>query len=1033
DFATYLKAFALIYVLPEEEWTAENIDKLLDEGEDLFQISSESDQPEGLQPRCNYDYNNYNSLEQRIKRQFTLEGHSFTLELKPPYLGDGLRPAEIQPPHIMRNLRPVLASFFRIAHYCLLLYSAGYLLIWRRRKVYFIMDVKSRHHDDLASDKHGVAMLVCVQTIESVVHLITHLDGVRLDEKFVLRELAVVRLMTPEGHVYMRESGGRPVEYRVLSENYAYLKSNLHLSLNPEETLHSCSSIVVGVAAILAAKIDHPAAWNTHMFDHLICYAVELCRSCWAENLQSRSPMDLDSFPQQLRLGQFVVEMKLAPRVCFGEWRCGICYQNNDFEHELRNTLQCFGNALFQINNQMYALWFKDNFYYLLDPYRHKLVGPEAKEDNAPGAKWATVRMFRDLLTMLSVFHQLLSESNRQSPFFIHVVHIRNMAECPPGFALKPKHVDSECEVKSLNQKIKFAEQLSNFSKQLEDISDYEPDVDSDKPNDEKFLFLVDKSDNESDVDGNEEDEDTVDEVKKRIFRSEVLLSSILNNYTGQSKSTGGLAMCPSNLSKFAEKKSMRNSKQPISRGKKPTKFAKPLKTPAKKSNRTVSPLIKAKNAAKNPIPSVIVPSKPKTLSKSSSAPAPSNPSKPQIPPPSNPIVAVSSPSNLNIASNSGNSNSASNPCMAVTPRSNRSKRSNESFQTPNDSGSASFKSAQSVLKRSSNQPIKEAPSRPSSPVPKASPKSASNGSRIQAPPPEEPQCHLFANMLNEPYKEKEKQKQKQQEKENRTRFLKVPESLIKKGLWPSQAFSNVSTMRRVSNAFAAASRDKDADGPTDVWTDARSAGAVESKLSSEVKSIYLSTEGSPLHEKYCPEAKISCGETKICCVETKISCTETKISCLPDTAAQDEQQGEDRALICDPMKYPIYRQKPDYLAVAGSESGTIESLERLLNCAFGLSNRVLTMTPWGNYVVFRQVVGRSQDSYRYFLFQGCTCNIDRFRHLDLSYGTAGLLSFPTQRRVICYMIDSRETRSTQMVQSHGLSPCRPLEEILGR
>ncbi|ALC45134.1 CG12470, partial [Drosophila busckii] len=107
---------------------------------------------------------------------------------------------------------------------------------------------------------------------------------------------------------------------------------------------------------------------------------------------------------------------------------------------------------------------------------------------------------------------------------------------------------------------------------------------------------------------------------------------------------------------------------------------------------------------------------------------------------------------------------------------------------------------------------------------------------------------------------------------------------------------------------------------------------------------------------------------------------------------------------------YPVYTKFPYNLAIAGSESGTVESLHRLLNSAFNVANRVLIMTPWGNFVVFKMPTNL-HDRHAFYLFDGCTCNVDRFRHLDLSYGTAGLLPFRCQSDVVCYMIDSRELR----------------------
>lgn len=131
-------------------------------------------------------------------------------------------------------------------------------------------------------------------------------------------------------------------------------------------------------------------------------------------------------------------------------------------------------------------------------------------------------------------------------------------------------------------------------------------------------------------------------------------------------------------------------------------------------------------------------------------------------------------------------------------------------------------------------------------------------------------------------------------------------------------------------------------------------------------------------------------------------------------------------------ISYPIYSKRPHIMAIAGSESGTVESLKRLLNYAFKVSNRVLAMTPWGNYVVFKHPT-MSGNSYLFYLFDGCICDIDRFRHLDLNYGTAGLLPFKTKSQVICYMIDSRETRSSKLLNTTLDDSRRLFEEFMGR
>ncbi|KAH8260927.1 hypothetical protein KR044_000640, partial [Drosophila immigrans] len=876
DLATYLKAFALIYVLPEEEWTAEYVDKLLLEGGDeLFQNSSEDDHADG--PLANTATGN--STEQCIRRTFKLEGYNFTLELKPPYRGDQKKALAQRPLHIIQNLKPVLQAFFRSAHYCMLLSKAGYVLIWRRRKMYFVMDVKGRRREDLVSVRHGVAMLICLQSIDKVVHLITQLSPISPNDKFYIRELAVVRLVTPDGRVFMRDADTPPVDYKVINQNYAYLTSHLHLSLNPEEKLRNRSSLVVGVVAILASKIEPPASWSTTMFDRLICYGVEICRCCWAKN---RVTIDLGNFPTQLRLGHFVVELKLVSNVCTGMWRY------SDLEREIQQTLKAYCNAVFQINSQTYAMWVKENFYYLLDPYRHTVVTPQKrKETGTLCNKWASVRMFRDVLTMLSVFHQLLKESNNQSSYSVHVVKIKNIMKCPQGYSLKPLPDDVNYDAKSLNEKITFPQNINNSEKLLKDLSDYEQSLSSERE-EHKFKQIVDNVKNEEKFEKPEcfkfDVKSTLTKLPKvnptllkdcsyveLSFPSQQLENSSVLNSEQEEKSSMVIKLkSHEQMKQNVEKMCLLKSTNKSSYGKIPND------APTRSASLIFQPLATG----------VII--------------------KPQVRPP--PVV----PKNFKPSSHS---------------------------QVPITTA------IKPLIPQSIFSGVKTT-------------KTAANKSQ-----------NLY-----------DKYRNKNTEfvpRTNQTSIAENPVTTRKKGVWNSRATDNLKALRMIQNEIV----------PED-------------------------------NAKYNRKAA---GKTQQL---TNLSLTSFASAQLP---MDDRSSVTDRIEV--PRKdvsYPIYTQHPHALAVAGSESGTMESLKRLLDYSFKVSNRVLTMTPWGNYVVFRYC-------HLFYLFDGCTCNIDRFRHLDLSSGTAGLLPFKSKEQVICYMIDSRELRTSKMLHTTLDDSCRRFEKFLGR
>ncbi|KAH8234526.1 hypothetical protein KR038_004608 [Drosophila bunnanda] len=108
------------------------------------------------------------------------------------------------------------------------------------------------------------------------------------------------------------------------------------------------------------------------------------------------------------------------------------------------------------------------------------------------------------------------------------------------------------------------------------------------------------------------------------------------------------------------------------------------------------------------------------------------------------------------------------------------------------------------------------------------------------------------------------------------------------------------------------------------------------------------------------------------------------------------------------PNHYPALLRIPETMAVVGSENGCYDSICKLLRAGFRCAERVFVMAPWGNYVVFRY---HNNNDFIYFLYDGCTCDVNRFRYLDLSCGTAGFLFMEALHDVISYILQSRKTR----------------------
>lgn len=464
QYAGNLKGFAHSYYTRRDEWKPEMVDFVVNEGQVLFNDSENMELPNMTDAPDVYDEN-----EVRVTRHFKINEIEFALELDAAFEVYGY-------PNIIRNVRRILRAFFK-KYKCGLFFTPNwYMLIWKEKGVWMVLDLNGRDVDTLKpNSESGYPVLLAMKSLDNVIWLIKKESELEKTQTFSIREILVVRLATPGGQSWEREHGMRMSEYDVIASDYAYLKSNLHLTLNPNDALRNRSALPVAVATALASKIDHPATWDMKMYDKVMCYGVNMCKNCWEPCVDLSKPMDLDEFPRQIRMGQFVAEILLTPNVYEGWWKCVPMYKFNDFHLMLEKALNQNDYVIFQINNQMYSLWKKHDFIYLMDPYRHNIVGRILEEGEDP--KSATIRMFGNMDRLLSVFHQILLESNRSAIFHIHTLRIRNITECPPGTAPALLPPDEDVEVRSLNENIRFDENYDKCLEELGEISDYEEDL----------------------------------------------------------------------------------------------------------------------------------------------------------------------------------------------------------------------------------------------------------------------------------------------------------------------------------------------------------------------------------------------------------------------------------------------------------------------------------------------------------------------------------------------------------------------------
>lgn len=864
-YATCLKAFARLYLNPEITWTSVLLDTILQEGLDLCLVSGK------VENNLDSPLHIYSESEKYIQREFQMSDYRFHIELMEKFKmlspsknngaeGDGLAMEDV----ILTSLKMALRQFFRQHKHCLVTFGTSiYVMIWRCKGAYFVLDVCGRRLDFHSDREKGMAMLVCLKTLENVRHLLIDLTNLQKVQFFNLREIKMVNVVMPSGETVQRDYGTRIHEYRVVNDDYAYLKATLHLTLNKMDVLRSRSALPAGVVAMVLSKIDHPATWNTKMLDKILCYAFNFCQRCWHNSMMANEDVDLKEFPSILNVGQFRIEIELKPQIYVGSWRCIPGYNNNELFRALENAFsEGYNQLLIQINFQMYALWRKQNFTYLLDPYRHRIH--DTFQDLEEREISATLRMFRSWQLFMNSFHYILLDSNRSSKFYIHNIKIKSIQQrYPKTFSdlVEEQKLDSDIEIKSLNEHICFEEADHHCHRALADISDYE---------DEDLISLLDELELKT---SSSEGEEGLEEEETRVLGEEE------EEMEGLETSSSG------------EDQELAKNKGEKTKSKKTIKKN-------KKGNRS-------RNKEKKP-----------------SSPKKSNETN------KDPDIEQDHTKNEESKHELKDNQQKSKKIIPLEEEKKEDKKKNQDPKTEKANKIDSTKSDQSKT----------------------------NDDRISG--------SKKMNVDKDLDKNKNTEKEKSKEDPNKDQGKEKPFEAPPKPL-----------IQRQDKQVEANLTEREKDKPKD-----------QSMLRS--KNCHKDDDGAEADDEHEDDFF-----------------TNTKRFCFAPNV----------------NRYPGYYPQPLDMAVVGSENGSYESLSKLLQAGFQRADRILTMTPWGNFVIFRCINQQSNKTPRlYYLFDGCTCNVNRFRHLDLTTGTAGLLCFHEMHDVIEYMrrirkIRSKENRHRQM------------------
>ncbi|KAM7358166.1 male sterile (3) 76Cc [Cochliomyia hominivorax] len=1052
-FATYLKAFARLHLHEEILWNPLMVDDIMKEGLNLYTTSQEQKEEEN-----SYETPSdiYTPNEMNIKRDFQLSGFSFHVELMPEFKMKMGNTKEESGAHgdavalTLEDFKKAMRQFLRSRKYALITVADFYALIWHSRQAYFVFDVCGRRVTDFKSDKDkGVAMLICLSCLENVRHLVVNLSGLQETDPLSIRQIKVVKVVTPTGGIIQQDYAKRSHQYQVVNDDYAYLRSALHLTLNRRDLLRNRSALPVAITAIVCTKIDHPATWDMKMLDKIICFGVNFCQSVWAKCGDSEM-VDVEEFPTYFSIGQFQITIEIIARQYEGLWHCIPEFKLSELAENCKRAFDRGDHKLImQINYQIYAIWKKHDFIYLFDPFRHRIMGkPFESQVYEQMEKSASLRMFRSFDVFLNVFNHILMDSNRSSSFSLHAIKVRNIQKKLTRKELNLKAIedsklDSKGETISLNDHICFEEAEDICFKALADISDYEDeDLRSDV-----FEMELRTSSSEAEIVEEEEamGEGEVEEIEG------IETSSSGEEGGGHKKKSGKSGKAKGKGGKGG--KGSKSKRGPSGKGKKGGGASDSLEGGDKKSKQKADDMESSedegksdrKNKSKDKMNKNIKnrtkikkeksedeeghdekAEKDKKLKEKEQKDEEGNVKK-EKDKSKEQLDKDKETKDKNAKDKELKEKELKDKDKDLKDKEQKDKDLKDKLQKDKDQKGKDLKDKDIKDKDLKDKDLKDKDLKAKDAKDKEE-NDKDSKDKDQKDKDLKDRDQRDKDLKEKDLKDKElkdKQFKEKDLKEKDTKDIDQKDKELKdaKDKDKDVKLENMDDDKPEDQSKIATDKDKEGvktDDEKDMGRKSRESKEEEILKSSQDEEAARKLEEAKAREKEnaLKRAMQEQEQTKAKIdFEQKPDKSKTPPHPYDDGTEADDENEEafkKQRYYCslpNPNCYPGYLKNPVDMAVLGSANGSYRSICQLLQSGFQLADRLLTLTPWGNFVIFRCSGKLATDEKHYYLYDGCTCNFERFRHLDLRVGTAGLLCFKHIHDIIGYIRQLRQTR----------------------
>lgn len=321
-------------------------------------------------------------------------------------------------------------------------------LIWRDELAYYLFDPQGRDFTGSVSLKTGQPSLFCFDKMQNLAHHMAKQSNLKPTAAYSLITIWIKRLdPVKSSSEKLAELTRKITKWRIINSSRAILHGSIHIGNTCFAKLAASDlekSLAATCVAVAYTKVNPPNAWNSQVMDKILVLGHQFLSHAKRLNVNDLKTVNCP-------LGQYNVELTIKPNMYGGHLLHAVHFKQTALREDLHKFFAKYRSAIVQADAFTFAVWTKDDVFFLFDPYGRPssgLIPDTSKPASSTADNRCCLHMHNTLDSLISVLHDNIMKIAAKKTYALHEIIAINRIVSATSDASLNESVDSRLMAK---------------------------------------------------------------------------------------------------------------------------------------------------------------------------------------------------------------------------------------------------------------------------------------------------------------------------------------------------------------------------------------------------------------------------------------------------------------------------------------------------------------------------------------------------------------------------------------------------------